>query len=65
MSGVKARPDGESGSSQLLDAPAAWKQMSAEEREDYEVEVMRLKAAYAEQLSDYRELGYYKAADII
>ena len=56
------RWDGESGSPQLFARMASteWKTMSAEERKEYEVEAMKRKAAYAEQLADYKEFGDYR-----
>ena len=62
ISRAKMRWDGESDSLQLFARMASteWKTMSAEDRKEYEVEAMRRKAAHAEQLSDYKEFGYYR-----
>lgn len=55
----RASADGDTGRNQhpAREANIEWKNMSAEARKVYEMQATRLKAAYAEQLSDYRELG--------
>ena len=62
MSRVRTRCEGEADSPQLITliANAGWKKSSMEDRQEYDAGMMKLKAVCAEQLSDYRESGFYR-----
>lgn len=62
LSRMRAQCEAESGSAHLPAGwmQAGWKQMNAKDRKEYEMEASKLKGAYEEQLTDYRELGHYK-----
>jgi len=62
LSRTRTHWEAESGFTYLPDhwAQTKWKRMSAKHRKGYEMEVLKLKAIYEEQLTEYREHGHYK-----